>query len=90
MVVTLSVTNLTNADFTLPSDAFALFDSQGRSFQPYQNTIGNIDNYLAGAQLAPSIPKQGVFVYELPTTSTSYSFVTGKAGTTDLYRVKLQ
>jgi hypothetical protein len=85
-----AVTNLTNINFTLPSDAFYLLDNQGRAFKPYENTIGNIDNYLAQADLAPSIPKQGVFVYEIPTTATSYSLVAAKTGSNDLYRVKLK
>lgn len=90
VVVTLSVTNLTNANFTLPFNAFVLLDSQGRAFQPYQNTIGSVDDYLAETQLAPGIAKQGVFVYELPLDSTSYSLVVGKGGSDALYRVKLQ
>ena len=90
VVTTLSVMNLTNADFTLPSDAFSLMDGQGRLFKPYQNTIGNVDNYLAEAQLAPSIPKRGVFVYELPIDATSYSLITAKGGSGDVYRVKLK
>jgi hypothetical protein len=65
-------------------------DSQERFYQPYDDTIGNINNYLDVRDLPPSIAENGVIVYEIPNDATSYAFAVDKAGTNDRYLVKLK
>jgi hypothetical protein len=90
VVVTLDITNLTNSNLLFPTGGIPLVDSQGRQYSDYSGSIGNIDNYLDGTQLPPDIAKEGVEVFEVPTTSTSYYLEAAKGGTNDIYRVKLQ
>jgi hypothetical protein len=67
-----------------------LIDDKDRLFDPYSNTIGNVKNYLDTRSLAPGIVENGVFVYEIPQDSASYSFLIGKGGTSEVYRIKLK
>lgn len=89
IVVTMTITNLTNSNLSFDT-AFNLFDSKGREFSTYGDTIGNIDNYLDVAEFAPGIPKQGVYVYEVPLESTGLYIWAAKAGTDEVYHINLQ
>jgi len=40
--------------------------------------------------LSPSITETGVIVYEIPSDSTSYSILSNKVGTKELYKVVLK
>ena len=90
IIVTLRMTNLTNADLIFPYEGIPLVDSQGRQYSLYDKTIGNIDNYLVGTKLPPSVAKEGVEVFEVPSDASGYYLVAAKGGTNDIYRVKLQ
>jgi hypothetical protein len=90
VVVDMAVTNLTNSTVAYPSSGIPLFDSKGRQYNEYTYTIGNIDNYLDGQSLTPSVAKDGVVVYEVPTDATGYYFEIAKGGTNDTYKVSLQ
>lgn len=90
VVITMTVTNLTNSSISFGSEPFPLFDSQGRKFTTYSDTIGNIDNYLDVADFAPGIPKQGVYVYEVPLDSTGMYIGASKAGTDEAYHINLK
>lgn len=90
VVVDLSITNTTKTGFYFPAEAFVLTDNKDRKFKTYNDTIGNIDNYLNVQELSPSIPEKGVVVYEIPTDATSYSFMVAKSGTSDIYQIKLK
>lgn len=91
VVIYLSITNTTDANFTFfPDDGFRLVDNQERQFTTYGNTIGSVDNYLNVRELAPSITENGVLVYEIPKDATGYSLVIGKAGTNEIYKVILK
>lgn len=91
VIVTLSVTNITDAKFTFfPDDGFILVDNLKREFTTYPDTIGSIDNYLNSRDLPPSITETGVIVYEIPTDATSYSILTNKVGTKIMYKLLLK
>lgn len=91
VIIDLSITNITNSDFTFfPDDGFKLVDNKERQFTSYDDTIGNIENYLNVRELAPSIKESGVIVYEIPKDATGYSLFTGKVGTKEIYKVKLK
>lgn len=91
VVIDMSVTNTTDAQFTFfPDDGFRLIDDKGRQFTTYGDTIGKTQNYLNVRELSPSIAEIGVLVYEIPQDSTSYSLAVGKGGTSEIYRVKLK
>lgn len=85
-VIELEVTNTTNNTFTFPSD-IPLVDDKGREFYPYEDSIGNIDNYIDYRELAPSIKEKGCLVYELPNDSNNYSIFLLKDGTDELYEI---
>lgn len=89
IIVNLEVTNITNKTFTLNPD-FIVVDNKNREFKTYSDSIGAIDDYLDYKELSPSIKETGNFVYELPADATSYSLVAAKAGTNELYIIKLK
>jgi hypothetical protein len=89
VVVNMEITNTTNSKFSLPAD-FLLIDDKEREFSTYSDTIGGIDNYLDYRELSPSVKETGVYVYEIPTDATSYSLTFAKAGSKDVYQVKLK
>lgn len=89
VVVKAEVTNTTNSSFSLPAD-FLLIDDKGREFGTYRDAIGSIDDYLDYRELSPSVKETGVYVYEVPKDATSYSIAFAKAGSKDVYQVKLK
>lgn len=89
VIVGMEVTNTTTSAFSLPAD-FILVDDKGREFQTYSDSIGSVENYLDYRELSPSVKEAGVYVYEIPNDSTSYSLLAPKAGSKDVYRVKLK
>jgi hypothetical protein len=91
IIIELTVTNITNTDFTFyPDDGFRLVDGQKREFTTYPDTIGGIDKYIISRKLSPSVSESGFIVYEIPSDATSYSLVAGKTGTKELYKVLLK
>lgn len=91
IVVNLDVTNTTKSEFTFaPDDVFLLVDNQKREYRTYNDSIGAIDDYLNYKTLSPSIKETGNLVYEIPEDATSYSLVTSKSGTNELYMIKLK
>lgn len=89
VVVGLEVTNTTNSAFSLSPD-FLLIDDKKREFSTYEDSIGATDDYLDYRELSPSVLETGVYIYEIPTDATSYSMAFAKAGSKDLYQVKLK
>lgn len=91
VAIDLNVTNTTDTKLTFyPDDGFRLVDNKGREFTTYPNTIGAVNNYLNVRDLSPSISENGVMVYEIPQDAKSYSIMTGKAGTSQIYKVVLK
>lgn len=90
VVLDMDATNLLQEKYTYESAGTFLVDQQGRTFESYNNTIGNIKNYLEGRELSPSLTENGVVVFELPNDATGYSFIVLKGGTDDVYKVVLK
>lgn len=90
IVVNLDITNTTNDKITFSSSNIYLVDNKDRTYEPYNDTIGYVDNYLEMRDLAPSIKENGVLVFELPNDATTYAFQIDKNGTNDRYMVKLK
>ena len=90
VIVNLNVTNTTSEKITFSANTIDLIDNQKRTFETFDDTIGNVDNYLEMRDLSPSIMENGVLVYELPNDATSYAFEIDKGGTNDRYMVKLK
>lgn len=91
VVVSMDVTNLTNDKFMFsPDDALSLADDSGKKFKTYDDTIGNINDYLNVQDLSPSIVKKGVIVYEIPQATSVYDLFVENEGTNDIYQVKLK
>jgi hypothetical protein len=89
VVVNATITNITKIPFDY-SDSSALVDDKDTTYFAYNETIGSIDNYLDMQEISPNIPKTGVIVFQLPTSVESYGFVIKKAGTEELFKVKLK
>ncbi len=91
IIVNLDVINTTKSEFSFaPDDVFLLVDNQKREYRTYNDSIGAVDNYLDYKTLSPSIKETGNLVYEIPEDATSYSLVTSKSGTNELYMIKLK
>jgi hypothetical protein len=91
VTVNLDITNTTKSEYSFaPDDVFLLVDNQKREYTTYSDSIGAIDNYLNYKSLSPSIKQTGFLVYEIPDDDTSYSLVTSKAGSKELYIIKLK
>lgn len=90
VILDLDVTNTTNDKITFVPSTIDLVDNKERTFETYEDTIGNVDNYLEMRDLSPSIKENGVLVYELPDDATSYALEIDKGGTSDRYMVKLK
>lgn len=91
VVVNLDVTNTTKSEYSFrPDDVFLLVDNQKREYRTYNEGFGVVDNYLDYKTLPPSIKETGNLVYEIPEDATSYSLATSKAGTKELYLIKLK
>ncbi|PJE67834.1 hypothetical protein COU95_00330 [Candidatus Shapirobacteria bacterium CG10_big_fil_rev_8_21_14_0_10_40_9] len=91
VVIDMDLTNITDAGFDFfPDDGFRLIDDQGRKFETYRDTIGNIENYLNVRKLSPSITERGVLVYEIPSDAGHYSLTVGKQGTNETYKIILK
>lgn len=90
ILISMSVTNITNDTFDFDFGDIYLIDQNGRKFFPYQNSIGSVDNSLQMRRLSPGIKENGFVIYELPKDATAYSLVIGKAGTNEVYKVILK
>ncbi|MDD3607286.1 MAG: DUF2939 domain-containing protein [Candidatus Moranbacteria bacterium] len=90
VVLDITVTNITKEGFDFDSDGIEVTDEQGRKFESWDDTIGNVANYLEMRELQPSIPETGAVVYELPSDANSYSLSIGKQGTSEVYKIKIK
>jgi len=91
VVIDLSITNITDANFTFfPDSGFILIDNKERQFTTYGDTIFSIETYLNVRELAPSITERGVLVYEIPQDSISYSLFVVNLGTNEIYKINLK
>ncbi|HLD63822.1 MAG TPA: DUF4352 domain-containing protein [Candidatus Peribacteraceae bacterium] len=90
VIIDMTVANTTNSSYSFFPEGFILIDDQEREFDAYADTIGNIENYLDVRNLAPSIPETGFIVYEVPENAINYNLVIGKAGTNEIYQIKLR
>lgn len=90
VVLDVTATNITKASFNFSTNDLVMIDKDNTQYKPYEETIGNIDDYMTYEQLSPNIPKTGKLVYQLPKTTDSYSFLIGKAGTDTNYKIKVK
>lgn len=88
--VTLNVTNLTKLSLSYPMGFPVIVDDQDRTYEPYDQSIGHVKNYLDVRQLSPGIPEEGVLAYQLPSTAEHYYLLMAKGGTEDFYKVQLK
>ena len=90
VLLDMNVTNLTNASFDfVTSSGFVVVDNKQREFNPV-SSIGDVDNYIDERTLQPSIPENGILVYQLPIDATNYSFNVLKGGVNELYQIILK
>lgn len=91
VVIDMNILNTTKSGFTFfPDDGFLLVDNEDREFKTYSDSIGSIDDYLNVRELTPGIEEQGYLVYEIPEDAQSYSLVTSKKDTNEVYKVRLK
>jgi hypothetical protein len=88
VVINLTLTNITNSDFTFsPDEAFTLVDNKDREYHAFSNQL---DTDLTYKSLSPSVPMIGTLVYQVPTDATGYGLVTSKSSTKELYKIALK
>ena len=90
VVLDLTVTNITKEGFDFDSDGIELIDNQERKFDPWDDMIGNVKNYLEMRDMQPGISEVGTMVYEIPNDAESYAIFIGKEGTDEMYKIKLK
>lgn len=91
VVVDFNVTNTTTTSFTPDiNDSLRLIDNKEREFKVYSDMIGNIDNYFAWRELAPSLSENGIVVYEIPTDAEQYILTVFEQDLSKIYVVKLK
>jgi hypothetical protein len=91
VVVDFDVTNTTTTSFTPDlNESLRLIDNKEREFKVYNDMIGNIDNYFAWRELAPSLSENGVVVYEIPTDAEQYILTVFEQDLSKIYVVKLK
>lgn len=88
--VTLNVTNLTKLALSFPYGFPVIVDDQERTYEPYDQAIGSVKNYLNFRELSPGIPEEGVLTFQLPSTAEHYYLLMAKGGTEDFYKVQLK
>jgi hypothetical protein len=88
VVVNLTLTNITNSDFTFsPDEALTFVDAKNREYHVFLNELATDLTYK---NLSPSVPMTGTLVYQIPTDAASYSLVTSKSSTKELYKIVLK
>lgn len=90
VVINADFTNVTDAPFTFWTDGMVIQDQKGRNYDPYDDSIGSVDNYIDARDLAPNITENGNMVFEIPQDAESYTMNIGKAGTNEIYSIKLK
>ena len=90
IILDISVTNITKSPFDFYTDGMNLVDDNGTQYYPYNDTIGNIDNYIDMQEISPNISKTGKMVYMIPKTIESYSFIVRKGGTNEMFKIKVK
>lgn len=90
VVINADFTNVTDAPFTFWTDGMVIKDQKGRNYDPYDDSIGSVDNYIDARDLAPNITENGNMVFEIPQDAESYTMNIGKAGTNEIYSIKLK
>ncbi len=89
IVIDMTLTNTTKADFTYTTDGKPLIDSQDTVYSPadYSNSA---DNNLDLETLSPNIPKTGTITYQVPKNDETYKLLMLKAGTDDAFAVTIK
>jgi len=90
VILNATITNISNDGFDFDSDGIKVTDNKNRKFDPYEDTIGGIANYIEMRDLQPSISETGMMVYEVPNDAESYSMDIGKKNTNEVYRIRLK
>lgn len=89
LVLDMTVTNAVDAPFTFDSDGLLVMDSEDKQYTAANDVLFSVDDYLEFRDLAPGIPQTGKIVFQVPEKSQDLSFIVGKGGTNDVYKIKL-
>ncbi len=89
LILDVDITNITKSPFVHYDNDLILLDDQERIFTAY-SSIGNIENYIAGRNLAPNISENGKMVFEVSKDGKDYNFLIGKGGTNETYYIDLK
>jgi len=90
ILINIDITNTTSSKFDFSPNGLIIIDNKNREFSTYSNSIGSIDGYLDYRELSPSIKETGYLIYEMPNDAVNYSFMIGKAGTKEYYKIILK
>ncbi len=87
--VDLTVTNITDAEFTLGSDWLFIYNQDDKKFSEHDSSY-ELDSYIGYETLKPDIPLSGNILFEISNSSTELYLLMLKSGTSEKYKVELR
>lgn len=87
VIFTVDVENITKSPITFDISDIMFYDSQKRSYNPYDDAYWYADDSLSYAELSPNIKQTGKMIYNVPEDAQGYYFAVSKSGTDDYYRL---
>lgn len=86
VLFTVDVENITKSPITFDISDIMFYDSQKRSYNPFNDAYWYVDDSLSYAELSPNIKQTGKIIYNVPEDAQRYYFAVRKSGTDDYYR----
>lgn len=86
VIFTVDVENITKSPITFDTSDIMFYDSQERSYNPYDDAFLYTDDSLSYAELSPNIKQTGKIIFNVPEGAQGYYFAVSKSGTDDYYR----
>lgn len=87
VVIHAEIENITNETISFSGSTLTLIDSKDRQYKFYDDAMFALDDTFAYRDLASNIKETGTLVYKVPSDSTNYSIMVGKAGTNEIYYI---
>lgn len=86
IIFQLDVENITKAPLYFDTDEMLLVDSQGRTFNGYDDAYLSVDDLIDYEELSPNIKKSGSIVYNVPSDATNYCLTVKNENTNEVYQ----
>lgn len=87
VIVHAEIENITTETINFSGSTLTLIDGKDRRYEFYDDAMFALDDTFGYRDLAPNIKETGTLVYKVPSDSTDYSIMVGKAGTNEVYYI---